>query len=64
MPESDFGMHECNEVLAGDIGNLEDSDGAYDNILNFSSEIELDEKFAEDDKIDHPNLLQTLKPGV
>jgi len=57
-------MHECNEILAADLENLNDSDGAYDNILNFSSEFELDERFVEDDKVDHPKLMQTLKPGV
>jgi hypothetical protein len=57
VPDSDYGMHECNEILAADLNNLNDSDGNYDNILNFSSELELDDRFVEDDAVDHPKLL-------
>ena len=43
LPDSNYTMYECHNQLKSDFDALEDE--AYKDILNFSSEIELDEKF-------------------
>ena len=46
LPDSNYTMYECHNQLKSDFDALEDE--AYKDILNFSSEIELDEKFDPD----------------
>ena len=45
-----------------DLEAIEDDDGAYNDVLNFSSELEFDEKFIADEKVDHDRL-QGMKFG-
>ena len=55
LPDSNYTIYECHNDLKEDFDALEDE--AYKDMLNFSSELEIDDRF----ELDDPKVLEEQK---
>lgn len=59
MPDSNYTIFECHNDLRADFDALEDE--AYKDMLNFSSELEIDERF-DTEQLRQPVTLERSRP--